>query len=128
LNVPKKIEKELPFKQKQRVSILNDMSEVDRRRQTNLLTKLSLPTKRPFKKLFMNTQEKQIHTMVQRLAHLDKEYGKKKQASRVASTERIRKRDQKIQDKRDVKKKEMKKAAFVKGGKAKAKAAKKGGR
>ena len=54
LNVPKKIEKELPFKQKQRVSVLNDMTEQDRRRQTNLLTKLALPTKRPFKKLFMN--------------------------------------------------------------------------
>ena len=47
--------------------------------------------------------------MVQRLAHLDKEYAKKKQESRVASAERIRKRDQKIQDKRDAKKKEMKK-------------------
>lgn len=76
--MPKKIEKELPFKQKQRVSILNDMTEQDRRRQTNLLTKLALPTKRPFKKAFMNEQEKKIHSMVQRLAHLDKDYAKKK--------------------------------------------------
>ena len=96
LNVPKKIEKELPFKQKQRVTILNDMSEVDRRRQSNLLNKLSLPTKRPFKKMFMNEQEKQIHTMVQRLAHLDKEYTKKKLESRATHAERIRKREQKI--------------------------------
>lgn len=58
LKVPKMIEKNLPFKQKQRVSILNDMTAVDKRRQTNLLTKLSLPTKRPFKKMFMNDQEK----------------------------------------------------------------------
>ena len=64
LTVPKKIERELPFKQKQRVSVLNDMTQVDKRRQTNLLTKLALPTKRPFKKMFMNEQEKQIHSMV----------------------------------------------------------------
>lgn len=57
--------------------------------------------------------------MVQRLAHLDKEYAKKKQESRVKSAERIRKRDQKVQDKRDVKKKEMKKAAYKKGSKGK---------
>jgi len=118
LTVPKKIEKALPFKQKQRVGVMNDMAEVDKRRQTNLLTKLSLPTKRPFKKTFMNDQEKQIHSMVQRLAHLDKEYAKKKLDSRVKSAERIRKRDQKVQDKRDANKKEMKKAAYKKGGKA----------
>ena len=94
------------------------MAEQDKRRQTNLLTKLSLPTKRPFKKAFMNEQEKQIHTMVQRLAHLDKEYTKKKLISHAASKERIRKREQKIQDKRDENKKEMKKAAYKKGGKA----------
>ena len=97
---------------------MNDMTDQDKRRQSNLLTKLSLPTKRPFKKAFMNEQEKQIHTMVQRLAHLDKEYAKKKQDSRVRSAERIRKRDQKIQDKRDTKKKEIKKAMYKKGGKA----------
>ena len=115
--MPRKIERDLPFRQKQRVSVLNDMTEQDKRRQSNLLTKLALPTKRPFKKAFMNEQEKQIHTMVQRLAHLDKEYTKKKQESRVRSADRIRKRDQKIQDKRDAKKKEIKKAMYKKGGK-----------
>lgn len=40
------------------------MSQVDKRRQTNLLERLNLPTKRPFKKGFMNQQEKQIHSMV----------------------------------------------------------------
>jgi hypothetical protein len=39
---------------------------------------LNLPTKRPFKQMFMNTQEKKIHTMVQRLAFLQKEYDKDK--------------------------------------------------
>lgn len=92
------------------------MTEIDKRRQTNLLTKLSLPTKRPFKKTFMNEQEKQIHSMVQRLAHLDKEQSKKKQEGRVKNAEKIRKREQKIQDKRDANKKEMKKAAYKKGG------------
>ena len=62
--------------------------------------------------------------MVQRLAHLDKEYAKKKQESRVASAERIRKRDQKIQDKRDAKKKEMKKQQYKKGGKGRGKGSK----
>ena len=69
------------------------MTQVDRKRQSNLLSKLSLPTKRPFKKMFMNEQEKQIHTMVQRLAHLDKEYAKKKDESRAKNAEKIRKRD-----------------------------------
>ena len=64
----------------------------------------------------MNEQEKQIHSMVQRLAHLDKEFAKKKQESRIKNAEKIRKREQKIQDKRDEKKKEMKKAAYKKGG------------
>ena len=66
----------------------------------------------------MNDQEKQIHTMVQKLAYLDKEYAKKKQDSRDRSAARIKKRDQKIQDKRDDKKKEIKKAMYKKGGKA----------
>lgn len=57
--------------------------------------------------------------MVQRLAHLDKEYAKKKQESRLASQERIRKREQKIQDKRDAKKKLLKKQSYKKGGKGK---------
>ena len=101
---------------------MNDMTDQDKRRQSNLLTKLSLPTKRQFKKAFMNEQEKQIHTMVQCLAHLDKEYAKKKHDSRVRSAEQIRNRDQKIQDKRDIKKKEIQKAMYKKGGKAQARA------
>ena len=32
LNVPKTIEANLPFKQKQRVSVLNDPAEIDKRR------------------------------------------------------------------------------------------------
>ena len=41
----------------------------------------------------MNQQEKQIHSMVQRLAHLDKEYTKYKTAKRTANTEKIKKRE-----------------------------------
>ena len=93
LSVPKAIEANLPFKQKQRVSVLNDMSKVDKRRQTNLLDGLNLPTKRPFKKAFMNKQEKQIHSMVQRLAHLDKEYTKYKTKKRSDNIEKLKKRD-----------------------------------
>jgi len=47
--VPKKIEENLPFKQKQRVAVINDGTDLDKRRQTNLLQALNLPTKRPFK-------------------------------------------------------------------------------
>ena len=32
LNVPKSIQKDLPFKSKQRVSVLNDPAEIDKRR------------------------------------------------------------------------------------------------
>ena len=57
----------------------------------------------------MNQQEKAIHSMVQRLSHMDKEYTKYKTAKREANIEKQRKREQKIQDKRDAKKKELKK-------------------
>lgn len=49
LTVPKKVEENLPFKQKQRVKVLNDATKVDKLRQTNLLNALNLPTKQPFK-------------------------------------------------------------------------------
>lgn len=49
LQVPKKIEENLPFKQKQRVAVINDPKDLDKRRQDNLLTALNLPTKKPFK-------------------------------------------------------------------------------
>ena len=62
--MPKAIEANLPFKSKQKVKVLNDKEKVDTTRKTNLLDALNLPTKRPFKKLFMNEQEKKIHSMV----------------------------------------------------------------
>jgi hypothetical protein len=62
--VPKAIEAALPFKSKQKVKVLNDKAAVDNKRKTNLLEALNLPTKRPFKKMFMNEQEKKIHSMV----------------------------------------------------------------
>ena len=93
LTVPKAIEANLPFKQKQRVSVVNDKTAIDKRRQTNLLERLNLPTKRPFKKAFMNNQEKAIHSMVQRLSLLDKEYKKYEVASKQKAVERLSKRE-----------------------------------
>lgn len=50
----------------------------------------------------MSGTEKQIHTMVQRLAFLDK-VSTKERAVKVAENERISaKRDQKVQEKRDL--------------------------
>jgi ribosome biogenesis protein BMS1 len=54
IKIPKAIEANLPFKSKQKVKVLNDAEEIDSRRKTNLLEALNLPTKRPFKKMFMN--------------------------------------------------------------------------
>ena len=47
--------------------MLNDFAKVDQARKTNLLEALNLPTKRPFKKMFMNEDDKKIYSMVQRL-------------------------------------------------------------
>lgn len=74
--MPKAIEENLPFKSKQKVKVINDKAVVESKRKTNLLDALNLPTKRPFKKMFMNEQEKKIYSMVQRLAHIGKEYDK----------------------------------------------------
>ena len=54
IQVPKAITTNLPFKSKQKVKILVDKVAIDSRRKTNLLEALNLPTKRPFKKMFMN--------------------------------------------------------------------------
>ena len=54
LQVPKAITSQLPFKSKEKVKVLNDRQVEDSRRKTNLLEELQLPTKRPFKKMFMN--------------------------------------------------------------------------
>ena len=115
--VPKTIEANLPFKQKQKVTVMNDATKIDKNRQTNLLNALALPTKRPFKSQFMNASEKMIHSMVQRLSLLDKVSTKEKAEKREKSAAAIRKRDAKIQEKRDAKKKELKKLSYKKGGK-----------
>ena len=62
----------------------------------------------------MNEQERKIHTMVQRLTMLDKDYSKDKQEKREKVKEVWRKRDAKIQEKRDVRKKEIKKIEYKK--------------
>ena len=92
LQVPKAIATQLPFKSKQKVKVLNDKVFEDSKRKTNLLESLSLPTKRPFKKMFMNEQEKKIHSMVQRLAQLGKVYEKEKQEKRTKHVDELRKR------------------------------------
>jgi len=58
LQVPKAISAALPFRSKEKVKVLNDATTIDKRRQTNLLEALNLPTKRPFKKMFMNDDDK----------------------------------------------------------------------
>ena len=75
------------------MAVVNDQSAIDKRRQTNLLERLNLPTKRPFKKAFMNNQEKAIHSMVQRLSLLDKEYTKYEIASKQKAVDRLNKRE-----------------------------------
>ena len=103
LQVPKGIATNLPFKSKQKVKVLNDKSSEDSRRKNNLLEALNLPTKRPFKKMFMNEQEKKIHSMVQRLAHLGKVYEKDKQEKREKHVANVKKREAKVVEKRQAK-------------------------
>jgi len=62
----------------------------------------------------MNEQERKIHSMVQRLAMLDKDYTKDKQEKRDHVKEVWKKRDAKIQEKRDARKKEEKKKEYKK--------------
>jgi len=114
INVPKQISQALPFKSKQKVKTLNDKIAEDSRRKTNLLETLQLPTKRPFKKMFMNEQEKKIHSMVQRLAQIGKVYTKDKQEKKVKHVQEIKKREAKIQEKRDGHTKDQKKVRYRK--------------
>lgn len=72
LHVPKHISEALPFKNKAKVKKLHDHEDEDKRRRKNLLQKLNLPTKRPFKAQFMNENDKKIYSLVQRLTTIDK--------------------------------------------------------
>jgi len=101
LSVPKGISKALPFKSKEKVKTFNDTAVSDKARQTNLLDALNLPTKRPFKKMFMNDDDKKIYSMVQRLAHLDKDYKKEKKAKDGARIAAKNKREEKVNEKRE---------------------------
>lgn len=114
INVPKQISQALPFKSKQKVKTFNDKLAEDSRRKTNLLEALQLPTKRPFKKMFMNDQEKKIHSMVQRLAQLGKVYEKDKQEKREKHVKEVRKREQKVNEKREERNKEARKVRYMK--------------
>lgn len=117
LQVPKGIESNLPFKSKQKVKVINDKAQVDSRRKTNLLEALNLPTKRPFKKMFMNEQEKKIYSMVQRLSHLGKVYDKDRKEKKVQHVKDVKKRQAKLDEKRQEASKEVRKKRYVKSGK-----------
>ena len=73
LHVPKHISSNLPFKAKAKVKKIHDKDDEDKRRRTNLLHKLNLPSKRPFKAQFMNENDKKIYSLVQRLGTIDKQ-------------------------------------------------------
>ena len=75
---------------------VNEPAEIEKRRKTNLLEALNLPTSRPFKKLFMNKEEKEIHSMVNRLSYIDKVSTKEREVKLKAAVEETRKRDQKV--------------------------------
>ena len=96
LQVPKAISAALPFKSKEKVKVLNDSKVIASKRKTNLLEALNLPTKRPFKKMFMNDDDKQIYSMVQRLSQLDKTYAKDKKIKDGLKKAENRKREQKV--------------------------------
>ena len=96
MQVPKAITQQLPFKSKQKVEVFNDSTGIEKRRQTNLLEALQLPTKRPFKKMFMSDDDKKIYSMVQRLSQLDKDYTKEKKTKDAERSGAKKKRELKV--------------------------------
>jgi hypothetical protein len=64
--------------------------------------------------MFMNEQEKKIHSMVQRLAQLGKVYEKEKQEKREKHAGEVRKRLSKENEKREAKQKELRKERYRK--------------
>lgn len=99
--MPKAISNQLPFKQKEKVKTYNDSQVIENKRQTNLLQSLNLPTKRPFKKMFMSEEDKKIYSMVQRLSQLEKHDHKLKKVKDAKRTDEKRKREQKVKEKRE---------------------------
>lgn len=101
LKVPQKLAASLPFKQQDKVRTYNDQTAIDKRRQTNLLTALNLPTKRPFKKMFMSKDERDTYSMVQRLGNLAKDYQKEKEQKNEEKKQLKKKREAKVTAKRE---------------------------
>jgi len=93
LYVPKNISSNLPFKAKAKAQKLHDKEGEEKRRRTNLLQKLDLPAKRPFKAQFMNESDKKIYSLVQRLGTIDKEKYKQNK-KRVEKLEAKKKEEQ----------------------------------
>ena len=98
LHVPKNITKALPFKSKAKVKLVHDFEGEDRRRRTNLLQKLNLPSKRPFKSQFLNNSDKKIYSLVQRLGTIGKQKYKENQKKLEVIDEKKKKEDAKRED------------------------------
>ena len=62
---------------------------------------MNLPVKRPFKKMFMSEEDKQIYSMVQRLGNLEKSATKDKRQKLELKQQRDAKKVDVIQAKRD---------------------------
>lgn len=86
--------------------MFNDATAIDKKRQTNLLEALNLPTKRPFKKMFMSDDDKKIYSMVQRLSQLEKDGLKEKKTKDKARTDLKKRREAKVAEKREANSKE----------------------
>jgi len=65
LVVPKKVMSNLPFKSKEKVKEIED-KEIHKTETKNLLKSLELPAAKPLK-IMLNTREKKLYAMVQRL-------------------------------------------------------------
>ena len=98
LHVPKNITKALPYKAKAKVKLIHDHEEEDRRRRTNLLQRLNLPSKRPFKSQFMNDSDKKIYSLVQRLGTIGKQKYKENQKKLGVISEKKQKEEAKRED------------------------------
>lgn len=66
-----------------------------------MLEALNLPTKRPFKKMFMSEDDKKIYSMVQRLSQLEKDGVKDKKVKDKARTDLKKRREKKVEEKRE---------------------------
>ena len=62
--------------------------------------------------MFLNDQEKKIHSMVQRLSQLGKDYDKDRKEKKIKHAEVVKKRNLKVEEKREEKQKELRKDRY----------------